>query len=207
MTTTIPTPITLDTSCPSWCTAHRWDSGEEGVAALHQAATVTLIYPPAENATKPREFTVAAYRFVSADEPLENHVYFQDRGDGMLMTGAEVGELADALLIAGRLAFQDQPVEPRRIPEDAVPVGPCPPWCELPDGHPWNECDVLASGDYGRTHELHIGEVEVLWTEVPGSLDRPPTIGVECLDLTSPADADKLAEDLRKATRLAFGDR
>jgi hypothetical protein len=67
-------------------------------------------------------------------------------------------------------------------------VGPCPAWCERAEGHPWDESSIFAHDDYGRTHESHIGDVEVCWTEVPRSPDhRTPTIDLESIDIMSHA--------------------
>lgn len=103
MTTTLA-PITLDTSCPAWCTEHRWSGDSEGHAAIHEAP-VEFTFPPVEDTPAERQFMVTPTRWVMSDGAVEDHVYLHDAGDGYLATGAEVRQLAAALLRAGQQAF------------------------------------------------------------------------------------------------------
>jgi len=37
---------------------------------------------------------------------------------------------------------------------------PCPPWCELPTGHGWNDHGINVVGDDGRGHGYTLGTIE-----------------------------------------------
>ena len=105
MTTTIPAPITLDTACPSWCTHHQTFGGDQ----FQHVDFVSLRYPATKAHTSRRVFEIAAEKYVAtADGESESLVYFNDLGDGTLVSMAEVEEMAAALLRAGRLAFGDR---------------------------------------------------------------------------------------------------
>lgn len=107
MTTTVPR-ITLDTDCPSWCVRHAWYGGGEGQESHHHGAEVELSYPPFQEETRERQFTVEPIREVNEDGTVENHVFMNDRADGVLTSAAEVAKLIAALHEAARLAFGEQ---------------------------------------------------------------------------------------------------
>lgn len=107
MTTTIPAPITLDTACPAWCTEHEWLDTGPHAEVRHQAPT-KLNYPPEDDDShRRRRFTVTPELWAHADGTTHLNVYIQDDGDGMLTSGAEIGQLVAALLKAGQKAFGD----------------------------------------------------------------------------------------------------
>ena len=105
MTTTIPTSITLDTNCPTWCTSHDWyDARSPEPLAVHYGPG-RFIFPPVENSTNGRLFEVYPWRYVAADGSVESHVHLNM--DDYLANGTEVGQIVAALLRAAEQAFGD----------------------------------------------------------------------------------------------------
>lgn len=97
-----PTPITLDTDCPPWCTEHDW-WGEVGV--LHRAP-VALEFPPPDPHSMPRRFTVSPEKCVLMDGTSDDEVHVKGEAT-QLLTAAEVGQLVAALIRAAGRVFPD----------------------------------------------------------------------------------------------------
>lgn len=73
-------------------------------------------------------------------------------------------------------------------------AAPCPPWCDEPSGHPFDEA--------ARLHTGRVGSVSLCAVELAGMPCEPPMIHVDCDDELNSDQARQLAADLLAAVEV-----